>query len=184
MFTNLDLLHLYRLLLGRHAEKNLKTSIFTQQKIQSRTKLQSNNQRRETKFTWSSHRKLSVTQLTHVVYTTLLRMAKFALHLGYSSRWRSKMAQKLVNFGQKIVTATPRLATRVSFQALGKRIECYLLVFTVCFTTSPYFYCVMCWKYDDQWWRNASWHKYQTHCLHSVMIAFPVKSRALSSCSK
>ena len=37
------------------------------------------------------------------------------------------MAQKLVNFGQKIVTATPRLATRVSFQALGKKMECYSL---------------------------------------------------------
>ena len=37
MFTNLDLLHLYRLLLGRHAEKNLKTLISHRKKIQSRT---------------------------------------------------------------------------------------------------------------------------------------------------
>ena len=59
------------------------------------------------------------------------------------------MAQKLVNFGQKIVTATPRLATRVSFQALGKRIECYLLVLQCVYNVSLC-YCVMCWKYDDQ----------------------------------
>ncbi|XP_020627054.1 ATP synthase subunit g, mitochondrial-like [Orbicella faveolata] len=41
------------------------------------------------------------------------------------------MAQKLVNFGQKIVTATPRLATRVSFQALGaaKKVQPHVVTF-------------------------------------------------------
>lgn len=44
---------------------------------------------------------------------------------------RSKMAQKLVNFGQKIGTATPRLATRVSFQALGaaKKVQPHVVTF-------------------------------------------------------
>lgn len=59
------------------------------------------------------------------------------------------MAQKLVNFGQKIVTATPRLATRVSFQALGKKMECYLLVLQ-CVYIVHVCHCDMCWKYDDQ----------------------------------
>lgn len=32
------------------------------------------------------------------------------------------MAQKLVNLGQRMATATPRFATKLSFQALGKKI--------------------------------------------------------------
>lgn len=33
------------------------------------------------------------------------------------------MAQKLVNFGQKIAVGTPRVATRWGFQALGKTLS-------------------------------------------------------------
>ena len=50
------------------------------------------------------------------------------------------MAQKLVNFGQKIAIATPRVATRWSFQALGKNIFiCFGVTggFTFIFFVSP-----------------------------------------------
>ena len=55
------------------------------------------------------------------------------------------MAQKLVNFGQKIATATPRLATRVSFQAIGKKIEGYLLVVQSVYNVQLC-HCVKFWK--------------------------------------
>ena len=57
---------------------------FTQIKFKSR-QIAIKSPKKTRKFTWSSHRNLSVTQLTHVVYTTLLRITEFALHLGYSS---------------------------------------------------------------------------------------------------
>ena len=46
-----------------------------------------------------------------------------------------------MNFGQKIVTATPRLATRVSFQALGKKNGVIFLSFTVCLQHPRLFLC-------------------------------------------
>ena len=100
MFTNLDLLHLYRLLLGRHAEKNLKMLILLRKKFHRR-QIKSKWTKKRRTFTWSTHRKVSVTQLTHVVYSTLLRMTEFALHPGYPSPVKIQNGAEVSEFWAK-----------------------------------------------------------------------------------
>ena len=85
MFTNLVLLHLYRRLLGRHAEKNLKILLLISKTIRSHSEGSEYARKRQKTHRVFPSRKLLVTQLTHVLYTVLLRMSKFALHRGYSS---------------------------------------------------------------------------------------------------
>lgn len=122
MYSNLVRRHLYRRLLGHHAEKNLQNVSLISNKSH-RVQRETKTLKSYTRFTWSTHRKPSVTQLSHVVCTTPLRMTEFALHCGkLSSPAKIKMAQKLASFGQRVVAATPRVATRLSFQALGKLI--------------------------------------------------------------
>ena len=54
------------------------------------------------------------------------------------------MAQKLVNFGQKIATATPRLVTRISFLALGKKLKYFFAILVIFVLLDLFFSTFLC----------------------------------------